>query len=599
MAKYNSKTIILLLILAISFLFASFFPFNSNSLKAFAQSEPIELVDSGDLSQVQYVGDSLYMIDKDSREVIIYDLSDEVVIKKNTNLPNITNLQVLSDGSMFITRQYYGIYGVQEYEKDLDDEVLNLTNYQTTVDNQDIAMISDLVADFKSNLFALDCTSSRIYKKSSDSQGFEIYKNLDNAIVVDENSKLLSSYDGAILFVINSSSVWEITAGTCVEKLDISSFATNILDVKVDYMNNLYILVSGTEHNTLYFYAKNNEGNYVETDSEVLDINSFDINYEDGTIYAVKDNNLFIENIDFVQCLDTYVHSVDWKENVKLASGVEIAQVNVNTIIYKQPIDIISAGTLKSGSEFIILNKNIIDAPNYTYGLFDLVISGKRQLFGAYIANDNYSILSSNNEPPFANGEIINKAKLYKYPSTTIYSTANSQLVCESLNKGTAVTLIGTAYNYTDSSGLKFYQVQVDGGIGYILRSSVSQSGVAKSQSIPAPNARVKLPSDMVSLPVYNNSSADIVIAEVKDNQLLYMIEDTQNNGYIKVQYLDQTDNIVEGYVDVQYLSGIGISIYIVLGIGLLLVAVLITLIILYIKLKKHKKSPQTPNVSE
>jgi len=604
MTKKDLKLIFLPVICVVLLLFSFFCTLKPTTVYANATTNIITLTNTGQLNKITFLNDCIYAIDTTNEQIIKYDTATDATTKfggvydinnRDTTFVDLNNYCVTSTGEFFVSEPTAGI---KEYTSQF--ELKN--EYEVISDGLNstfIQIIADMMCDFQDNLYALEYgQTTQILLKQHTSQNFTIYSTID--LETSSSAQLLVSYNGDSIFILDANKLYKVSGNNTSLVLELDSSSV-ILDIAIDYKNNIYLLTSSNYLQRYEFQVSNSQ--YILSESLQLQkaYSSFILNYETGkTYYTVGSSIEIIENQNnFIHCLNTYTHPTDYSQLSALTTAPKIAKLTTaNAIVYKQPIDIINIDTLSQNDEFIILSDNLIDAPNYAYILTSKDIEGQQIMLAGYILKNTYAVLSASQISNYTNPVTSNNnVKVFKYPSTAFCQTDEqtySKLYLQTLTKGESITIIDNASNYHDANDLTFYKILLNDGIGYILRSSVCEKYVEEVSTLLSPNAQIKLPKGAKTAKVYNDCYESVEISQIQNNCLVHSFENSLKNGYIKIEYIDPTSNeIISGYIKADYITNLGTSMYIVLGIGLLLIAILIVLIIIYCNIKRKRKNQE------
>ena len=545
------------------------------------------------IQKLRVLGDTYYLLDNSQNTLFVGTQKDitENSMKtittrieyndENTSVEKtfkaLKDVTILQDGTIFLID---GIAdGIFQYDSDTKFTKEHIRSQEETA----ITKVISLTNGYNNSVYALQYLDGyKILKKSENDDTFSTLYHITTSsleelnVSLDENALICCDFENQLFYITSLGKLLKIDLTNTLPSVEVvCEYSNTALDISVDYLGNPYVLLSNGQ------ILKYEDGiQYLE-----INTNTFSLNFENGSIYYIKNNNeVSILDNQFVNNLSKFQHPIDYSTDENLSTGVEIYTTTCNTNIYKYPLKVAQLDKVSSGTKIIKLS-NISNYDNYIYAL----ISMNNVLTPCYVLTQDIQVVQST----FINQKMRTftpSTKLFKYP-TADYNSSNENFCLTTLKEITEVQVINNAGNYTDSQGRKFYEILYNNKIYYVMQSMLTTLSTEEGTiTLKTPNASVNANEN---INVYDGLNSDQIITQLSSDVKFYVNLKTysQKNKRTYIEFLDENNNYITGFIDTKYVKINEMSPYIIIAIFLLLiVAILILLLILYFA-KEHKKN--------
>lgn len=593
------KKKIFVVLLPIFLLVLAFLP---TSILSYADSDIEFLEDNGGFSspaEIIAYDNYLFVTDKDNSKVQIidqktlkaYNFGKSGMQDQSTTTP--THI-VCDNNSIYLcvgNNNYIKKFNYKgEYQNFYCDSFWNGTQ---TINFESIA---SLALDTYGNLYALNISTnndnSKVLKYTNDKF---VAISIDN-LELDSTSTILMSASSDYMFICSSTNITVIDSRQYIV-VNTYTIAQTFTDIKIDHLDNLYLLNGNTITKLL-------ASNYSSSETIILDkeYTYFAFNQVNGDSYFIDNqtNKVVKINLDKIDHLSAFTKPRDFLNTEVLnTTKVQIATLTSSTIAYNYPYTLSSNISLNEGDWAIILSTQTTSNSNFYYCL---ITNKKEYNLAVYIHKNHLSIIDDtitnlgDSNLLFSQAISSPTANIYKFPTSILAEKdATSAIVYKhsSLNAGDKVTAVRNLKDYKDYNGYSFYEIQFeDGSYGYINANALVNYNAEKEPTKIKPNATIQTSDEKDFVNLYTKQGNSYVL--VRDYVLLNQTRVRLTSNYDKtaeyteVKYVD--NGVVKtAYVKTKFVQVDGISFEIIIAILLAIACVILTLILIVV-IKKNKK---------
>lgn len=593
------KKKIFVVLLPIFLLVLAFLP---TSILSYADSDIEFLEENGGFSspaEIIAYDNYLFVTDKDNSKVQIidqktlkaYNFGKSGMQDQSTTTP--THI-VCDNNSIFLcvgNNNYIKKFNYKgEYQNFYCDSFWNGT--QTIY----FESIASLALDTYGNLYALNISTnndnSKVLKYTNDKF---VAISIDN-LELDSTSTILMSASSDYMFICSSTNITVIDSRQ-YKVVNTYTIAQTFTDIKIDHLDNLYLLNGNTITKLL-------ASNYSSSETINLDkeYTYFAFNQVNGDSYFIDNqtNKVIKINLDKIDHLSAFTKPRDFLNTEVLnTTKVQIATLTSSTIAYNYPYTLSSNISLNEGDWAIILSTQTTSNSNFYYCL---ITNKKEYNLAVYIHKNHLSIIDDtitnlgDSNLLFSQAISSPTANIYKFPTSILAEKdAPSAIVYKhsSLNAGDKVTAVRNLKDYKDYNGYSFYEIQFeDGSYGYINANALVNYNAEKEPTKIKPNATIQTSDEKDFVNLYTKQGNSYVL--VRDYVLLNQTRVRLTSNYDKtaeyteVKYVD--NGVVKtAYVKTKFVQVDGISFEIIIAILLAIACVILTLILIVV-IKKNKK---------
>jgi len=549
------------------------------------------------LTKLRQNGENLYLIDS-AMNALIFGTADDIragsakvitsrYVVSEGNITEVVpfealrDVAVLQDGTILLidSRADY----IHEYSADTGE--FKKLNYSFE-NGQAIANIIAIDSDYNDTVFALQKQDGyRILKRDVDDTYFSVAFELPYATITelgatyDADAKIVCSFENETIYIVGGGAILKVALSDATPvAVSFASYSGTCQDVAMDYLGYPYLVL---DDKIIRF-----DENQV---SLALSTKSCAFNCENGVITYIKDaQNFATYTSDFVNNLSRFQHEVDFSASESLSVGAEIYKVNlgVGASAYKYPFKIIKLGQLNLNAMVIKLT-DVAERPAYAYVLAN--IDGK--MTACYINKDSLTKVTDENAVSGDYYTFTANTKLFKYPTADIINE-KTPIVLKRVPSGTKLEVQSGVCDYTDAQEREFYQVKYDEKIYYVMRALVTDDATVATSSLQlkANNAHLK---GHTSAQVYDGIDGGTVIGEIAVGAKFYVNAKTfdKTSDYTYVEYLDENNNYICGFVATSAISLDLVSPLFILAIFLIIiVAILVLILVLYFISRSSKE---------
>ncbi len=510
-------------------------------------------------------------------QVIYQDRSVKVIeLKEGSTNYYATSIMLSSDNSLYFIRTdsiQTSLCKVNIFteEEPAVVKVVDLPNatYDSTITDGD-------------KIYLLSENTVKVYDTNSNS--------FDNDINLDFTTNAYSKIDYMDNYVY-------ITVDKTLHKVNVS---TPSLKFENEFDDDIADISIPTSDQSIYisFEDKNNIQRYSFDNGALTDcltnisfgdeykINVFEVNPQDGTVYAYDENAsriVYFNNDDFTQGYCDFESFQDDALTFEFGytSIVKYAKVPAQTYIYEY-INYKGNHSLFDEDKYVILLDTNKSTSVFSYVLY---VQDNNVKLGyvetdsittyAVTADQNYSLITSYNKTP-----------IYKFPTIIgSYTTGRIEYI------STVITAVATYPISIDNTSNTYYIIMTnDGRYGFVASSYVT-ANVNISQKFNA-NSTIKIYDYSEYVNVYSDKEKTTIIGKLPNNYRIYVENLDKNEKLTLIKYLDDDNNIVVGYIDTKYIATDGTSPIITTAIILFAVnfVIIIALIVWFVIFKKKQK---------
>ncbi|MDR0850320.1 MAG: hypothetical protein LBN07_02415 [Christensenellaceae bacterium] len=485
-------------------------------------------------------------------------------------------------------------------------EVNNLNQYfnSTEIDNNNLKTISDMTVDSFGNIYAAMSWNKNatdygaLIKKTL--AGFEMV-NIDTTLLsavplIQSNSRLFPSSDTNNLIVVTDTTVITIdtTLGEVVDKIDIN---IPFDDINTDYKDNLYFYeYGGTYTHTL---TKLSAPNY--NLPEVFDIGSsnatipndkidnniqmhgftFDKVTADG-YFLMASNIATIDLSDIVDNLRNF-EKPDYTQQVMLDSPIEIMKLKNTATSYAYPYAISPEQNFDTNDFVFVLGEE----NNFKYCL---VTNQENYNFTTYIHKNNLTAAATQT---ISNPNMITfiNAKRYKFPSSLkTRETIISPLMLGDIPSNTKIKAVRLLEDYKDFLNASFYEIEtIDHKYYYVNTLVLTSYNKDATAEFIRSNAAVNITDGSAIAAIYDAAGGTVIYSLQHGTRIKVVGNIDRNQEYTLIEYLDQTDNVAQGYIKTKYIEMDGIKTEIIIAIILAIAAAILAVVLIAVSKKNNK----------
>ncbi|MBR1925622.1 MAG: hypothetical protein IJ837_02080 [Clostridia bacterium] len=559
MTKFNNKLIVVCCVFAIFSFFSGFY-----KPIVFADSEETqEIIYDSVTTSIDYKNNELYLTDSANKKIIIKNLKDNSAQETlTTNEPNL----VFFDYQNTVYHTESGTFGLY-----VNQTLLNQINTFS------VSNILDICCDIQNNIYVI-CKDANetplVLVKKNDVMAFEIFCKLDG-LTLNQNSKLTSSLENGFLILYTNSSFYKVKQNnfSLLSNEDYKlPTLTNVLDIKLDFYDNLYILGD----NKLF---KCNKNSYETLENSVFsNSKEFELDYLTGDIILRTETNVIkLKNTNFVVTMAST--TPNYKSEIYDCSIIKTTEktylFEFDNSLYKKEINN-EAIELPENTNLVMLTKT---KNNFYYVLINNM---SNQNITGYIKASSAEIVNQNEEEKTI--RIINSTTpLYLYPtsldeSLTLKDEDNN---IKYLNK---IILTMTIENFgtTDTNGLSFSKVLYKDKYYYINSNNFV---LAEKTSIQPVFEQLK-----ENTTVYSDQNFNNIIKELSKGTNINILEKGQN--YAKISW--GTTEV--GYIKYEQAQEIHLTTWQLLAIILLTIIAIALVVFMTVAILKHKQKQKTKN---
>ena len=555
MIKFNNKSILVCFGFALLF----FFSFWGNPIVFAEDEDNQEVLFEDEIISIDYKNNELYLSDSTNKKIIINNLKDNSVKEIPTNKsPHLVftdyqnNLYYIEDGTL-------GLYE-------------NKTHLYNKIENNDILNILDICCDTSNNIYVI-CNNAEstplplVLIKKNDSDIFEVFCKLDNSLSLDLNSKLTSSFENGFLILYTNNNFYKITENNfsllSAQDYNLPTI-TNVLDIKLDFYDNLYILGDNK-----LFRCNKTSCHELENLNSALE---FELDYLTGDIILRTNTNVTkLKNTDFVVKMSS---STPDYHNTKYACSIiktteKTYLYEFDNSLYKKEINN-KAVEIEKDTNLV----SLIKTDNDFY--YVLINNLSNENITGYIKASSAEII--NQDETEKDIRIINTTTpLYLYPtsldeSLILKNNANKIIY---LNKTKLYKITIEDFGTTDTNGVSFAKISYENQDYYINTNNFVIADKTTIQPITE-----QLSEETI---VYSDQSLNNSQATLPKGTNINILETGEN--YAKISYGTEI-----GYIKYKMAEEIHITVWQLLAIILLTIIAVVGVILSIVAILKHKQ---------
>lgn len=540
------------------------------------------LTDSNNIYIADTLNNRIQILDTLNNSVRIID-SFSNLIQPNTQV-NPRNIVKDSYKNLFFIGNYdntnnYNLVFKFDYNK----------NTLTSIIQNDFGKISDITIDTQDNIYLINATTNKLYKKLSTNTNFnEIELSEDLSSLLDSNSKItyLNSLDILLIYNTNKMILLNTSGEIVSTKSDI-----NISSLTSDFNDNIFIL----NNNTISKYTINNNEFTLE---QAYDSNEFQyyanikINKENGDILAFNSDRSALEIINNEITKTTFNNPFEINKNCYLEETINPIQIRSNTLVYSLPYNV---GTCHKPTSNIVYPVATITLGNVKfnqviYNLDNCINFGyirESDMSETFIfENDPRTIIAINKEVSIYTFPSINKFALDE-PETLKLGKITRKSTLNSL--GSFPISFETAIGSEDL--ITYYVVKYEGKIGFVNTADFTLKNESVINKLKDKNATIKILDDSKNIIVYDEDLNEI--ATLQNNEKIVVIDFNADKEYTEIYYYDEDLNEYFGLIKTKYIKmdKVNNTVKLVLYITLATLILAVILIIVYVRIKKNSEN--------
>ena len=553
MIKFNKKLMI------VSYVFALLFFFSlTNNFVVFAEDNEnnISILYNESVKNIDYKYDKLYLSDNENKKIIIKNLKDNSIEEISTvSNPNL----VFSDYQGTLCHTEDVTFGLFVEETSIKQ-----------IGNNDLSHMLDICCDIQNNIYVIceDATNTPLVLiKKYDVNSFEIFCELDD-LTLTTDSKITSSFENEFLILYTKNNFYKITENNfsllSAEDYELPTLS-NVLDIKLDFHDNLYILGD----NKLFRCNKN--GYQTLENSALNTALEFELDYLTGDIILRTSTNVKkLENIDFVITMNS--STPDYKTEIYNCS---IIQTTEETYLYEFD-NSLYIKSLNNQEIKIPENTKLIKLTQTDNNFYFVLINNlSNENITGYIKSSCVEEI----EESVCNTQIRitnNTTPLYLYPTSLdedlVLKDGNNNI--KYLDK-IILTMTSEDFGITDNNGVNFAKVLYEGEYYYI-----NTKNFVIAEKITIQPITEELNEDTV---IYTDQSFSNSKITLPKGTAINILETGEN--YAKISYGTEI-----GYIKYKLAEEIHITVWQLLAIILLTIIAVVGVILSIVAILKHKQ---------
>lgn len=327
-----------------------------------------------------------------------------------------------------------------------------------------LGKVVSIDVDYSGVLYMLDLSNNKILKLDisetyisevmHDVSDFEVTE--DSQIAVNTNGNLIAICGASEKTFILNTQTNLVTEITC----------QNAIKLFFDCSNNLYaVKADGTIEKYL-------SGTF-QIDSSKTISNSFSditIDVETGTIYFINDDIFMIDTAGWTANASLQSAPIDITSTQLHQNALMVCEAKSDTKLFATSVSFSSSVNIAEGTKLVVLDYQTAQNTNLSYVL---AVINNAETFG-YVDNtaiEQINLSSENTQYK----TICKNVKVLSYPTQ---NAGTSKLLAENQK----VTIIGNCGNFIDEVGNTYFEVNIDGKIGYVNQNYLVKTDLFESK---------------------------------------------------------------------------------------------------------------------
>lgn len=467
------------------------------------------------------------------------------------------------------------------------------TDLETPISMQNIF---DFTISMNGTIFAITTNiygESIIIYKQQNSEKFKLLCNLNllsSPITLTSSSKIVCDTYGTTIWFSVSDTIYEYNIETGFNTLTyhLPNSISNIVDMKLDFLGNLYIYATYQSQNA---FIKSNSNNFeiVCDEQNVLNINGFCFNYETGNIFSFTNTQLYNISITNQNSGTPFFLSYDQVEKDTSWQTTTLTQVCSILSLHEQSMLYPFENLYKQG---IVLDENtkVVLLKDLQNSMFDFVLVNNYQSCNTVGYIKKSKLTGTETVLPEISQviPIFSNTPIYKYPSS-LTTEGEDELIAltvtyQSQNTSPVFNVLESAKIDADFNNVTFYAIKYGNLIGYVdinMVISQSESNNAVQRNFIA-NAKAR-----ENATVYADFNLTKPSTTLNLNTAIQI--ETVENGVCKIYWLND-DKLFVGYISKNLVDDGNLTTTQIIGIAIMAVAIITTLLVIIISSIRRKK---------
>lgn len=533
------------------------------------------------------------------KQIIEKDGNIYVLDNKRIQIINDNEIKVINLNS-FNTTTPINTNNVKSFTVTKDNKIYIIENETIHIlDNENIiatinkkkATLTDIATTLDNKVFLLDKNEISLIQNNE----------ITSFLSISNAKKIASNLKDKMLYVLTDTSIEAYSTENKQKLFGTSHNLTNIIDFEIDFAGNMYILSKSNEEFIITkIDAESKNVTYTKAleNAMITTLNSLAINNSNGELMFTDydSHKVFLASKE-----QTSVTTMNDIPNLALPFDVTNTSYNTSVqvgIVKAFPSTLFYPPHSDANCNIDYINGEIITLDENK----EVLILGEQKNFYYVLIDGNVGFIYKNevelkpqDEFEWFNAKIRDtNTAIYTLPSSKAIDHENAFQIAEnseriSLDADTDIRVLSDVCGYTDSNGISYYLISVNGKNAYINANSIYKKTTSQSDNFKM--ARVSTGINSGETPIY--SVMDITttpIGMLKDNDMVkvYFIED----GFAYISVTDEEGKTLNGYVKNELLVYNGLStsqIIVISVIGGIVLLFILSLILIKV-LGKRKK---------
>ncbi len=456
-------------------------------------------------------------------------------------------------------------------------KIISYTDFHDLENNsRGIGLVYDIKSNIEGTVFAVCKTIADdffiIYKKR-DSSNFKLYQKLTIPLNTTMPICLAVSVDNNFLILANDSKIYKLFENEIAEISNSETLSNliyknivfeNIIDIKLDFYDTLYVLSKNAESYSLTRLNKNADA-FSFSNNILNDTKTFEFNYLNGEILLLKENT-----IDFITITNSATNFINiitssypnYKDE-KL--DVNMLKTNSEAIVYEFENSLYAK--VVNEKKLILQEDSVVIGLKQTEtGYYFVIIPNmEKENICGFIKVSNLTKLTTTTKTC----RVITQTQVYNYPTSYENLYTINYGIPYTIEEGTITVATGTII--TDANGVAFSEIELGAEKYYINSNSLMEISKRDLLAIVDANAKTKNQTT-----VYQDENCSIELTTLDANTNIKVL--SINNKIAKITWGDGT---FVGYIYTENFEKFGITNTQLIGLICLSVCILIAIITL------------------
>jgi len=539
-----------------------------------------------------------YDLDYVNNTLLVSEITEKKIEDLTHNTEFLLNYEPTAIANDYHETTYFAKNGLDGLCSINESVITSYNEYYNAGSPFSIRRVYDIACNIYGTTFALAYNSNDqavILYKEKDDGNFLLYKTL-NSLTLSSDSKIQISLDNNFVIFCNNGIMYKTNSETTnfeeVSNLtylsevvyDIPTTLNNIIDIKLDFHDSLFILTENSGVYTLYRCDKNAE-NYTETTNTLFEnCISFALDYTNGYVYTLSNTTLSEfkitdeQNNNFIDIINTN-NSPDYINNQLDITLIKTNTDNVPLYEYDN-----SLYTKKLNDEQITFSNSTIlfSLQYYSSGYYFVLVTNlaSENITGYVKASFVNEVVSFDDE--MSARIVIPNTQVFEYPTSldnALLTQVNDVPLTLSQNESIVVTYLD--FGDADFNKITFAKIKLsDNTYGYIDTNSFVRTEQNTIKPTVVTNARTN-----ENVIVYSNQSCTIELTQLSNGTDIEILE--QANGIAKITWGLGT---LVGYISTENLSSDQISNMQLTGLILMSTSIIIAIVLICVVASKKNK---------